>query len=216
MGTPRGRRSAPGVSPATGDEAAWLPGEALRTAVFWRMLLAYVLLSFAMGGLQVHRVAFWEDRGYARTLISSSYSVDALVFFLGILLAGLLVERLAARHVGAVAIGMSVIGVATLMTFNSVAALFGSAVLLGIGQGTSSVVQVHIWASYFGRAHIGAIRGYVVPGIILGQAAGAPFAGFVFDAVGSYAPAFWTSFGCLAAAAVLLATAPARPRGSRP
>ena len=200
--------------PPAPEEEAWSTRQALGTTVFWKVMLVYVLLSFAMGGLQVHRVAFWEDRGYDRTLISSSYSVDALVFFLGILLAGLLVERFAARHVGAAAIGMSVVGVATLMAFDSVWALFGSAVLLGIGQGTSSIVQVHIWPTYFGRAHIGAIRGYVVPGIIMGQAAGAPFAGFIFDTVGSYAPAFWTSFACLATAAVLLATAsPPKPRG---
>jgi sugar phosphate permease len=195
------------TSAASSGERSWTVSEAFRTLSLWKITGAYLLLSFAMGGLQVHRVAFWEDRGYGRSLIATSYSVDALVFFAGILVAGFLVERLAVRHVAAVAIASTMTGVATMILFDATWALFGSALLMGVGQGTTSVVQVHIWPSYFGRTYIGAIRGYIIPGIVIGQAAGAPFAGFIFDTGGSYIPAFWTSFVCLMMAIVFLGSA---------
>ena len=81
-----------------------------------------------------------------------------------------------------------------------------SAVTLGIGQGTNAVVQVHIWPTYFGRAHIGAIRGYIVPAIITAQALGAPFTGFLFDTAGTYRVAFWTAVVLIIVAGFLLAS----------
>lgn len=207
-GAPRAARSAD-------DEVSWTERQALRTVRLWQILAAYVLISFAMGGLQVHRFAFWEDRGYDRSLIASSFSLDAGFFFVGILSAGFLVERFHVRFVGAYAMLIAVGGIAATILLDAPWVLFLSAVALGIGQGTNAVVQVHIWPTYFGRAHIGAIRGYIVPGIVIAQALGAPFAGAVFDATGAYLIAFWTAAVMVALAALLLLAA-AQPRRPQP
>ena len=198
------------------DEFSWTERQALRTRSLWQILAAYVLISFAMGGLQVHRFAFWEDRGYDRSLIASSFSLDAGFFFVGILSAGFLAERFHVRFVGAYAMFIAVGGIAATILVDAPWALFLSAVALGIGQGTNAVAQVHIWPTYFGRAHIGAIRGYIVPGIVIGQALGAPFAGAVFDATGAYLIAFWTAAAMVALAALLLLAAaqPRRPQAA--
>lgn len=188
------------------DEVSWTARAALRTTTLWQVLAAYLCVSFAMGGLQVHRVAFWEDRGYDRSLIAGSFSLDALLFFGGILSAGFLVERFHVRFVGAYAMGVTVAGVALTILVDASWVLWVSAIALGVGQGTNAVVQVHIWPTYFGRANIGAIRSNIVPGIIVAQALGVPFTGFVFNAVGNYLPAFWTAAALIVVAGLLLAT----------
>ena len=200
-----------GAAQAAQDEVSWTERQALRTVRLWQILAAYVLISFAMGGLQVHRFAFWEDRGYDRSLIASSFSLDAGFFFVGILSAGFLVERFHVRFVGAYAMLIAVGGIAATILLDAPWVLFVTAVALGIGQGTNAVVQVHIWPTYFGRAHIGAIRGYIVPGIVIAQALGAPFAGAFYDATGAYTVAFWTAAVMVALAALLLLAA-AQPR----
>lgn len=199
----------------TADEDSWTGREALRTWALWKVMASYVLISFAMGGVQLHRAAFWEDRGYDRALIAGSFSLDALVFFAGILAAGFLVERFHVRHVGALAMAVSVGGVVLTVAVDATWVLLVSAIALGIGQGTNAVVQVHIWPTYFGRAHLGAIRAYVFPPVLIAQALGAPFAGFFFDVTGTYLAAFWIGAGAVGAAAVLLAWA-SPPRRHRP
>ena len=219
---PDGADEPPAVAPAQqqqlatpADETSWTSRQALRTVATWQIMLSYVLISFAMGGVQLHRVAFWEDRGYDRTLIASSFSLDAAFFFVGILSAGFLAERFHVRLVGAYAMAVAAVGIVATILLDAPWVLFFSAVALGIGQGTNAVVQIHIWPTYFGRANIGAIRGYVVPAIIISQALGAPFAGMFFDVVNSYTPAFWTGAIAVIIAALLLIAARA-PRLPQP
>jgi MFS family permease len=189
------------------DEAVWTTRDAFRTLSLWKVLVVYMFMAFAMGGFQLHRVAFWEDRGYDRTLIASSFSLDALFFFLAILLSGFLVERWPVRYVGASAMVLLLLGVLLTISLDASWVLFASALLVGVGQGTNAVVQIHIWPTYYGRAFVGTIRGLVFPTTLVGQALGAPYAGFVFDNAGDYLPAFWTTGALVMLSALLLLTA---------
>ena len=195
------------LEPNPMDEAVWTTRDAFRTLSLWKVLVVYMFMAFAMGGFQLHRVAFWEDRGYDRTLIASSFSLDALFFFLAILLSGFLVERRPVRYVGASAMVLLLLGVLLTISLDASWVLFASALLVGVGQGTNAVVQIHIWPTYYGRAFVGTIRGLVFPTTLVGQALGAPYAGFVFDNAGDYLPAFWTTGALVMLSALLLLTA---------
>ena len=52
--------------------------------------------------------------------------------------------------------------------------------------------QTYIWAEYFGREHLGSIRGFVMPINLFIGGLGAPAAGYVLDQTGSYDPAWWS------------------------
>ena len=60
----------------------------------------------------------------------------------------------------------------------------------GFGFGGTIPVSEFIWAKYFGRVHIGAVRGVGVPFTIVFGAAGPILAGLYFDVAGSYAGVF--------------------------
>jgi hypothetical protein len=62
----------------------------------------------------------------------------------------------------------------------------------GVGLGGSLVLQEIMWATYYGRASLGAVRGLGMLITLTFGAAGAPFFGFIFDATGSYAISFIT------------------------
>ncbi len=206
------RRAAPSPAPAYAqDEAAWAVKDALRTRTLWKMLFVYMFLAFAMGGFMVHRIPFWEDRGFDRTLIATTFALDAAVFFVAILTAGFVMERFSPRYVGALAMTGQLTGIVVSILFDTTWALWLAAFAVGAGAGTNAVVQVHIWPTYYGRAFIGSIRGIVLPTTLAGQALGAPFAGYVFDAFGAYMAAFWTSAALIVTAALLLASS-APPR----
>ena len=188
-------------------EEQWTVREALRTVTMWKVLTAYMILALAMGGFMVHRAAFWSDRGFDQGVIAWSFSLDSIVFAGAMLLAGFLVERYPVRLVGAGAALFQILGVLITMRFNSTLGLYAAAMAVGLGAGTNGVVQIHIWPTYFGRAHIGAIRGIVVPTALVGMGLSPPLVGRIYDVVGSYFPAFWMSVALISIAVVLLASA---------
>jgi len=195
------------ATPASVREEQWTPREALRTATMWKLLLAYLAISLAMGGFMVHRIPFWEDRGFDRGLIAWSLSLDALIFSGSILAAGVLVDRFPVRLVAAVATLFQIGGILFSLAFDSTFGLFATAASVGLGAGTNAVVQIHIWPTYYGRRFVGAIRGIVVPTTLIGVGFSPPLFGFIFDSTGTYVPALWMGVGLIALAAALLASA---------
>ena len=85
--------------------------------------------------------------------------------------------------------------------------------MVGFGVSGLHLLLRLAWADYYGRQHLGSIRGLTMSAQIGGQALGPIFAGFMFDATGSYQLPFLVFSGaaCLAGLLVLLATPPKIP-----
>lgn len=88
--------------------------------------------------------------------------------------------------------------------------------LLGCGWGGLIPLQEVIWATFFGRRHLGAVRSAALPfALVIG--AGAPLlASLYFDRVGNYDGAFLVVAAMNASAAVLLLFVrhPSRPQAA--
>jgi OFA family oxalate/formate antiporter-like MFS transporter len=65
------------------------------------------------------------------------------------------------------------------------------AIFMGITQGFGGVVSGTIWAKYYGRAHIGKIRGSVFTAGVVGSSLGPFIMGFIYDNTGSYQLSLW-------------------------
>jgi MFS family permease len=82
-----------------------------------------------------------------------------------------------------------------------------SAAVIGSGVGGLHLLLRLAWADYYGRQHLGTIRGITLPVQIGGQAVGPVAAGFVFDATGSYQMVFLIFAGVVALGSVLVLAA---------
>ena len=81
-----------------------------------------------------------------------------------------------------------------------------------VGYSLTSVMGA-IAAEIFEGRHFGRIFGTVMVAAILGGAAGPWLTGALYDATGSYSPAFWIAAGCSAASALAIwLAAPRRVR----
>lgn len=90
-------------------------------------------------------------------------------------------------------------------------------VLMGLSQGVLGATANTLWARYYGRWHVGKIRGSVNTAMVAGSATGPFLMGLSFDLYGSYAPSFWLFAGLTIAllSVALLATPPVRGAGQR-
>ena len=80
-------------------------------------------------------------------------------------------------------------------------------------MGGTVPLQETVWASYFGRGHLGEIRSVAMPFTIVFSAGGPLLAGVVFDRTGSYdnALVLFAAFSMVGLILVLLARPPKQP-----
>jgi MFS family permease len=216
---PDGDRPGVGQSPGTGtavpvviEERSWTRREAVRTGTLWRLVFAFSVVMLATNSMAVHRIPSFMDRGLDPLLVSYATALDAAAAGLSTFLMGLLARRIAPRLIGAG--GFLMLTLASLLTI--VAAdhpvMFASMITFGLGIGVLILMQSYLWAEYFGRQHLGSIRGAVMPIMLAAGGAGAPIAGYVRDFTGSYTPVWLAASGLmLVAAAVLGTTGAPRP-----
>jgi len=88
---------------------------------------------------------------------------------------------------------------------DSLVGLFTGYVLVGSGMSGQLPLQETIWATYFGRRYIGAVRSVAMPFTVLFSASGPLLISTYYDRVGAYDGAmFGLSIAWLIAAAVIM------------
>ena len=179
--------------PATGTDgdievSATLP-QALRSPAFYLLSLAGMCSPFSAAGLNLHLFSFLTDTGIPELAAVSVTSVWLLFNALGGFASGFLAERFGSRTVTMLSFGAAALPVLLLPLVHDAPTAMVFAVAQGSATGCA-LAQRLLWPDYFGRRHLGAIRGMTHPTQNLAIAAG-PLAGaLVFDFTGGYGPAF--------------------------
>jgi len=120
-------------------------------------------------------------------------------------------DRLDKRRVTAIGFALMALG---LVFFDCISTgwmwlLLPFLVLFSTGWGGSVTMRVALLREYFGRRRFGKIYGFVIGVAMLGNIAGAPLAGWVFDNRGSYEGIWLVFAGVAVAALVIVMTIPA-------
>jgi predicted MFS family arabinose efflux permease len=195
-------------APAPVEERSWTRAEALRSPTFWRLTFVFSMVMLAVSSVGVHRIPSFMDRGLDAHMVSYATALDAAAAGLSTFAMGLLTRRVAARFIGAG--GFLMLSFASWLTIvtDGNGLLFLSMISFGLGIGVLMLMQSYLWAEYFGRQHLGSIRGAVMPITLAAGGAGAPIAGYVRDATGSYDGVWLAATGLMALGALVIALTP--------
>jgi cyanate permease len=158
-------------------------------------------------GVSLHQVGHYIRQGLPGPSAAIMASVFALAQVPGGLLWSAITRRLPVRYV--LAISGLCVAMGTMGTAFSSTLAWGilSAGVIGGGVGGLHLLLRLAWADYYGRQHLGTIRGITLPMQIGGQAVGPITAGLVFDATGSYHMVFLCFAGVVACGSLLVLTA---------
>ena len=195
-------------------EVDWTRGEALRTRAFWLVTAAVGLQSWAGGAINLHQIPHLVDRGLSPQTAALVISLVAVFAGAGALLEGALDLRIGARWTMAVGLCGSALGMVVLMSTSSVTMGAAFAVTYGTSFGLMVASSQIVFAEYFGREALGAIRGTAAPVQMGLNAVGPLVAGAAFDLTGSYLAAFIPFTGGYLVAALCLSLAK-KPRLAR-
>jgi MFS family permease len=181
--------------------------QALRTRAFWILAIFSATGFMAQGGVSLHQVGHYIRQGLPGPSAAIMASVFALAQVPGGLLWSAITRRVPVRFVLAISGVCVALGAMGTALSSTLAWGMLSAAVIGSGVGGLHLLLRLAWADYYGRQHLGTIRGITLPVQIGGQAVGPITAGFVFDATGSYHMVFLVFASVVALGSVLVLTA---------
>lgn len=174
--------------------------EAVRTARFWIVGIAFFTATTALVGYLIHLVPLLRDRGMAAQTAALAASVFGAAQLVGRLAAGFLLDRLATA---AVAAGLWILAALSfLLLWAGIAGypLFACTAIAGLAFGGEGDVLAYLVSRLFGSDSFGRIYSVLLMINLLGAVVGPYMYGVAFDASGSY-----TMILAVAAGAMLIA-----------
>jgi sugar phosphate permease len=197
-------------------EQQWTRREAMRTKAIWLVIFAYGTANIGLGALLLHMVPFLTDNGFSRGTAALLFSIQAWSSLLSKPVWGLLMNRFHARNLSALGFMIAAASMLGMLGAASTGSIWVMAAVLsayGFGIGGTIPLQETVWASYFGRAHLGEIRAVAMPFAIIFGAGGPLLAGALYDRSGSYQSTFiiFAAFSLIGFLLVLFARPPQRP-----
>lgn len=198
---------ASGVKVPAEDEYPWTRGEAMRTWAFWALGLSFGISQLGAGTFVLFRIPFYEEQGISPALAGFGSAVDAGVVAIGVVLLAPKIDKINLRIGGVLGVVLTMAALGLSLTGDSVELMFFANFVFGVGQVFNIGIRNLVWSSYYGRAHIGAIRGAAFLVQMIFSAAGPPLGGLVRDASGSYELVWILSLLPMAVGAVLVYTA---------
>lgn len=168
------------------EELNWTLKEAVNTKVLWILAASGGILFLLQSGMNVHQAALILDKGLAPWVAIMGVSCNAIFTGIGSVIWGRVLEFLPAKFayaIDALILGV-VLGLFTLIS--GPISVFILSSLFGIAIAGILCIPPVTYANYYGREHLGKIRGVTEPFISIGQAIGALSSGIIFDMYQSY------------------------------
>ncbi|MEM9645288.1 MAG: MFS transporter [Planctomycetota bacterium] len=171
------------------QEVSWDLGQACRTKAF--PILSACNAVWAMIGTAVvfHLFTLCQDRGMSEDLPPDLFKVFGLSMLVMQLGGGVLTDFLRLHRLLGIGVFLLTIGMGSLAVGESSGHFYGFAAAFGAGQGLLIAVNAVVWVRYFGREHLGKIRGAVWCLTVAGSGCGPLLMGITRDRWGLFDPA---------------------------
>ena len=192
------------------NERSFTRGEAVRNKTFWILCLALTLAVIGLPGYQAHWVPYFEDINFSRELAATALTVFGVFSIAARFVWGFLSTRHDIRILMTIQAVLAATGIVFILMVQNNVMLIAWAVYQGLTLAVFFQLQALLVVTYFGRAHIGAIRGVMFFFITLASATGPMLLGALRDWQGSYMVSFIVVIGTwlLAGLAIYMAKPP--------
>jgi MFS family permease len=201
-GTPRA------VDPAIGYSAS----ESRGLGRFWQMLVAFLMLAFAIGGVMIPLVPILRAHGVPPEQAAVVQGALGLALIVGRAFAGMLMDRMFVPYVAATIIAFPIVGVSLLALGASGPMAVLAAVCIGLAAGAELDVIAVLITRYFGNRAYAENYGWQYAAWTFGSGTAAITTNIVFDRTGSHAPALWLYVALCVLSALLVVRLGPYPR----
>ncbi len=147
-------------------------------------------------------LSIFDSQGITSSVAAATYTTYAAASLITQIVAGPIADRGSLQYLLLACMSALAAGVVVLTLATSPWLAHSYAVLLGISTGLISLVGGTMFARYYGRKHLGKLRGSVITAQVASSSMGPFITGIIFDQTGSFQISLWIFFGLLIPAAV--------------
>ena len=194
-------------------------GQALRTSALWLIVVAFGAVGLTLLGLVTQAIPLLTDAGFSRPTAAAMLAVLTVPGLLSRPFWGVAAERVDPRRLACaafVALGTGVLVIMLGARAQSLPLVACGFFAMGSGMAGYVPVQEIMWASFFGRRHLGAVRSSAMPVAIGLGASGPVLVAYYYDRTGSYEGIFVVLSALVLASAALVFLARSPDRRERP
>lgn len=175
--------------------------EAMRGGSFYILAATTSMWAMVGTGVVFYLFTLCQDRGFDSNVAAATFKTFGFSMLILQLSGGVLADYVPLHRLLGVGTLMLAGGMAMLL-FDSIVALHGFAVFFGGGQGLLIAVGAVVWVRYYGRQHLGSIRGTVWSCTVAGSGCGPLLMGVVRDYQGTFDIALLVFFAIMSVLAV--------------
>ena len=177
--------------------------QARKTASYWIALFNHALWAMIITAVFFNLLSIFDSLGITPLVAATTYTTYAGASLLTQLALGPLANK-GPLHILLTFSMAALAGGVAVLTFATTPLIAHSyAVLIGISTGLLSLVGGTLLPRYFGREHLGKLRGTVLTAQVAGSSLGPFITGLIFDLTGSFQISLWIFVGLLVPSALI-------------
>jgi MFS family permease len=184
-------RPGPAVAPPERPETSVGAPNALRSVPFWLLSAAFLLATLSGVATVLFAIPFLLERGHSASFAAFAVGLVGLSQVPGRLLFAPLAAWLPRPLATASVFLWTAAGIALVVSVHATGAALAGLVLLGMGNGMTTLARATAIADLYGAAEYGAIAG-VAGAMTTAARAAAPFAAALYAGLVGYAALLWT------------------------
>src|SRR6056297_1643275 len=165
---------------------SWTLEEAKTTRAFWFMMFCMGVPSLINTGITFHMISIVGEKGYDNLFGAYVLSITALSQIPSNFLAGFVVEKVKVNIVKGINYIVFALAMVIMVFAQGKIPLIIYGVVMGVSVAFDAVSTNVLWSDYYGREHLGKIRGLTMTVMVIGSALGPLPFGAAFDFFNSY------------------------------
>lgn len=165
--------------------------EAMRTYSYWVYMGMIAATAMILTAVFFNALPLFESLGLDQTVAAYTFTIVAISSAVVQLLGGVLADYMPVRFLTALSMVGLTAAIVLLLNAHSASIAYLYATLIGAAQGLFNVLQGTMWVRYFGRTHLGKIRGSVMTAGVAASSIGPFIMGATYDWLGSYDLSLW-------------------------
>ena len=160
--------------------------EAMRSRAYWILVLSWIAWAAIATAITFNLLPIFTELGLSEEAATGIYSLLMIVSAIFQIVGGTLADRIDLKWLAFGSLGLYSISICALIFLPTTAAMMSYILMLGIAHGLFGGLSNTVWVHYFGRTHLGKIRGSVWTASVAGSSIGPFLMGLSFDYFGDF------------------------------
>lgn len=160
--------------------------EAMGSRSYWILVLSWIAWAAIATAITFNLLPIFTELGLSEEAAAGMFALLMIAAAIFQILGGALADRVALKWLLSGALGLYSLAVVALILLHSDVAILSYTLTLGIGLGLFGGLSNTVWVRYFGRTHLGKIRGSVWTAGVAGSSVGPFLMGLAYDRFGDF------------------------------